>query len=420
MPLERFSLENYRCFKQRQEVELGKITVVLGRNNSGKSAAVRALQVLSTGIRTESPYPLDLERVEGLAPTFTDLIHGSRPHGRIRVGMGFRDADGQDFGLDAEIQNIDDQGVQVVSRLDIRGGADTRRFIWEYSADDVVGGEGRYEFDSTSGVLGFQGLMPIESDWEDSVGRISSISGKIRSEFDDVRYLGPFRKLPERFYRIPARRAASVGGQGEKALGMLAADVLQGRGELSQHVNDLLEKVLPGWRIGIDNVGGGMYVPRFSSTQDPDVRVHIDDVGTGVGQVLPILIQRAADRMSPPEKHAIEIVEEPELHLHPSAHAEVADLYVDAARETRVRFLVETHSETFLLRLRRRVAEGLLAPRDLAIYFVEESGGAAVLRRISVTRAGDVDYWPRGVFSEDFEEARALAVAQAGLGDDAR
>ena len=51
-------------------------------------------------------------------------------------------------------------------------------------------------------------------------------------------------------------------------------------------------------------------------------------------------------------------VEEPELHLHPSAHALVADLFLQAATSdgSRVRFLVETHSETFLLRLRRRIA----------------------------------------------------------------
>ncbi|GAA5008810.1 hypothetical protein GCM10025734_51420 [Kitasatospora paranensis] len=72
MSLERFSLENYRCFREKQEVELGKITVVLGRNNSGKSAVVRALPLLSIGIRGDSPYPLDL-----------DLVQGSTPRSRI-------------------------------------------------------------------------------------------------------------------------------------------------------------------------------------------------------------------------------------------------------------------------------------------------------------------------------------------------
>ena len=63
MALTRFSLENYRCFPDRQEVELGLVTVVLGRNNSGKSALVRAPLVFSTGFDGQPDLPLDLERL---------------------------------------------------------------------------------------------------------------------------------------------------------------------------------------------------------------------------------------------------------------------------------------------------------------------------------------------------------------------
>ncbi|GAA0377234.1 hypothetical protein Acor_30650 [Acrocarpospora corrugata] len=68
-----------------------------------------------------------------------------------------------------------------------------------------------------------------------------------------------------------------------------------------------------------------------------------------------------------------------------------------------MRFLVETHSETFLLRLRRRIAEGSVAAADVAVYFVENEGGSASARRIEIDSMGNLDYWPRGVFAEDFE-----------------
>ncbi|GAA0377222.1 hypothetical protein Acor_30670 [Acrocarpospora corrugata] len=68
MPLVRFSIENYRCFPKAQELELRAITVVLGKNHSGKSALVRAPLVLQTGIRTDSPMPLDLDRLGGVRP----------------------------------------------------------------------------------------------------------------------------------------------------------------------------------------------------------------------------------------------------------------------------------------------------------------------------------------------------------------
>jgi hypothetical protein len=419
MPLERFFLENYRCFRERQEVELGKITVVLGRNNAGKSAVVRALPVLSTGIRADSPYPLDPDPIQGFAPSFTDLIHGSSPHGRIHVGVSFRAEDGQVFGVNAEVQNIADQGVQLVSALEISCGSESEQFSWIPGPDAYSSMKRAYRVDGKEKQLLFRGLLPDGSDWSDSVGGVSGVSNRIREEFDEIRYLSPFRREPDRFFRAPSRAFGSVGYRGEKALGMLAADEMRGRGRIVREVNHLLAGMLPGWRIAVTDVGAGMYVPRLYSTRDPDLFVHIDDVGTGVVQFLPILIQRASDKVEPPAKPVLEIVEEPELHLHPSAHASIADLYIDAVQTSNVRFLVETHSENFLLRLRRRVAEERLRSEDLKIYFVEQADGSAFLRKIEVDALGNIDYWPTGIFAEDFEEVRALADAQANRVDNA-
>ncbi|WP_408053685.1 AAA family ATPase [Streptomyces sp. CMC78] len=413
MALERFFLENYRCFRERQEVELGKITVVLGRNNSGKSAVVRSLPILSTGIRSNSSYPLDLDPVQGFSSAFTDLVHGSSPHGRIRVGLSFRAEGGQCLGVDAEIQNIADQGMQLVSELEISCGAERENFSWIPGPDAYSSKKRAYRLGGEEKQLSFRGILPDRSDWSDSVGEVGGVTEKIVAEFDEIRYLGPFRRTPDRFFRAPTRAFDSVGYRGEKALGMLAADEMRGSGRLVHEVNRLLEELLPGWRIAVTNVGAGMYVPRLHSTRDPDLFVHIDDVGTGVVQFLPILVQHASDMVDPPANAVIGIVEEPELHLHPSAHAAIADLYIDAVQDSNVRFLVETHSENFLLRLRRRVAERRLKSNDLRIYFVEQLDGSAVLRKINVDELGNIDYWPAGVFAEDFEEVRALASAQA-------
>ncbi|MEU4048798.1 DUF3696 domain-containing protein [Streptomyces olivaceus] len=413
MPLERFSLENYRCFKNRQEVELGQITVVLGKNNSGKSAVVRALPVLATGIRTGSSYPLDLDPAQGFASSFTDLIHGSSPHGRISVGFSSRTSDGRVLGAEADIQNIADQGTQLVSSLKLCCDSNNVDFSWIPGPDAYSSEERTYRIGRNEKKLSFRGLFPDASDWSDSIGEVIGISGKMREEFDDIRYLGPFRNGPDRFFRASARSSESVGSRGEKALGILIADEMRGQGRVTHELNNLMARMLPGWRLVVTDVGAGMYVPRLHSTRDPELFVHLDDVGTGVVQFLPLLIQQASDRVQPPVHPVIEIVEEPELHLHPSAHATIADLYIDAARESNVRFLVETHSENFLLRLRRRVAEKQLRPEDLKIYFVEQAEGSAFLHKIEVDTLGNIDYWPTGIFSEDFEEVRALADAQA-------
>ena len=123
------------------------------------------------------------------------------------------------------------------------------------------------------------------------------------------------------------------------------------------------------------------------------------------------MVQRALDVVDPPKGPTLEIVEQPELHLHPAAHRGLADIYISAAQRSDTRFIVETHSETFLLRVRRRVAEGIVDPNILAVYFLENSKGIATVRPINIAADGSIDYWPTGIFSEDYEEARALAKA---------
>ncbi|HEV2634289.1 MAG TPA: AAA family ATPase [Actinocrinis sp.] len=59
-------LSNYRCFSDTQKIELKPITLVLGKNNSGKSALVRAPLVWSTGVQPNATVPLDLDLIRDL------------------------------------------------------------------------------------------------------------------------------------------------------------------------------------------------------------------------------------------------------------------------------------------------------------------------------------------------------------------
>ncbi|MGC4856792.1 AAA family ATPase [Micromonospora sp. DT4] len=82
MPLRKIVLENYRCFRDRQDIELAPVTVVLGKNNSGKSVLTRAPLVIGTGFDTTSTAPLDLDRlVPQPVDGFPDLIFEQSPHG---------------------------------------------------------------------------------------------------------------------------------------------------------------------------------------------------------------------------------------------------------------------------------------------------------------------------------------------------
>jgi len=137
-------------------------------------------------------------------------------------------------------------------------------------------------------------------------------------------------------------------------------------------------------------------------------KINLVDVGTGISQVFPLVLQRLAQGGNQPK---IEIIEQPELHLHPGAHGDIADLYIGASLNSKIQFVIETHSEVFLLRIRRRIAEGKMNPAHVVIYWVDDCDGISQIKKIEIDDKGDLSDWPTGVFSEDFEEVKAIRKA---------
>jgi len=140
-------------------------------------------------------------------------------------------------------------------------------------------------------------------------------------------------------------------------------------------------------------------------------RHNLTQSGQGFQQVLPVVTYLCGQRRAAFRPKLL-VVEEPELHLHPAAHAALADLMVDAVvGADRTQVIAETHSENLLLRLRRHVADGKLNPGDVGLLWFEHTEAGTRIRPIDVASDGSVSDWPKGVFSEDLGEVRAIARA---------
>ncbi|GAB2811395.1 hypothetical protein GCM10022221_06070 [Actinocorallia aurea] len=422
MALLRMAVENYRCFKERQELDLRPITLILGKNNSGKSALTRLPLLLETGLRTDSTLPLDLDQLGDDPPDFLDLVYGRNPHRSLNLGFTSSYGDSV-FDVRATVQNIDEKRTQFVKNLSVSDGAQMMALSWtgdftprKYA---VSGGGIRAGAEME---IGFRGLLPaaqVFPDLDETVSRARRPDRRIgvqamirgtRMSVGAAQYLGPYRARPSRLTRLPSRLAAQVGTAGENAAGMLVNDHVRRDGSLLHEVNELLRGGLGEWRVEVEPQGP-LYAVVLQSTVNPEVTVNLVDSGTGVAQVLPLVVQQAQHSLRSDGEGPLQIIEEPELHLHPAFHALLGDLFLEGIQRGG-RFLVETHSETLLLRLRRRIAEGLLASSDLAVYFVEHDDGSSRARRIHVDEYGDLDYWPDDVFSEDFTETKKLVQAQ--------
>ena len=142
--------------------------------------------------------------------------------------------------------------------------------------------------------------------------------------------------------------------------------------------------------------------------------VDLTDVGFGISQALPVVVES----FYVPQDSTV-IIEQPELHLHPRVQSELADLFIAAIRarengeERRIQFIVESHSEHFLQRLQRRIAEKTLGPQDVALYFCEPSSQGSILRELKVNIYGEIEDWPDDFFGDPMRDISARLDAAA-------
>jgi predicted ATPase len=137
-------------------------------------------------------------------------------------------------------------------------------------------------------------------------------------------------------------------------------------------------------------------------------RINLANMGEGLSQLLPIITRV----LTTPENGSL-LIEQPELHLHPAAQADLADLFISGAENGRNQCIVETHSEHLLLRLRRRIAEGVVDPAIVGVLYVERDGSESTVRSLDLDGAGQFEDWPKGFFDERYREALAIAEASS-------
>ena len=103
------------------------------------------------------------------------------------------------------------------------------------------------------------------------------------------------------------------------------------------------------------------------------------------------------------------LIEEPEIHLHPKAQADLASVLADEAKSGDKQMIITTHSEHVVGRLLTLVAEGMLSADELAIYsFEKDENGACSASEIEVTDRGQVSGGLKSFFETDLDEMRAV------------
>ena len=392
MKLKSISFENYKAFYEKQTIQLKPITILIGKNSSGKSSIAKLFTLFENSLSGEIDEPLLLNNygVE-LGEDFGNLFFGNSLAG---IPLNFNLTFENDVAIDISLftrksdgkASKDSYGLNIVE--------------WEYKDNTH-----RFKFREGSGdgyldennkwlSIDFKGFIP--SDFPNRE-KSKEIFNKLKI---DVDYIGPFRTLPERYFYLTGQtQFKDTGISGKNAYSMLGMSKYQEGDKLHQNVGSWYENHFDGWKLKVDESKQPLI--QILLTKD-DISINLVDVGQGMNQALPLVVRANVNRPD-----SIVVLEQPELHLHPAAHADLAELFARSAKENDQTFIIETHSENILLRLRKLIVENDFGftKDDLAIYWIEDAElKGKELREIIVDENGVLEDWPEGIFSESLKE----------------
>jgi hypothetical protein len=241
------------------------------------------------------------------------------------------------------------------------------------------------------------GDSPLMGTWDEIW---STYWNPSRRQIENIAHIGPLRQEPLRFDRYSPTIEAEVGATGNRMLSLLHEQP-----GLVMKVNEYLSLMDLPYKIKVGSLGSAETVGRVIYltlvNRKTGLVLSPSDVGVGYSQVLPLITQSALAR------NQLVCVEQPELHLHPAMQARLGDLFIsEATGGSRTRFLIETHSESLMLRILRRVREGHITPEDIQVVYVDQNEeGVAEIHHIPIDNNGDfTTAWPRGFFDERLEE----------------
>ena len=238
------------------------------------------------------------------------------------------------------------------------------------------------------------------------------------SEAMCMSYIGPFREDPKRIYRDTENDVRDVGAKGENLSTILLRESENDDG-LIDEISDWLKRNY-GYSLEISPASNGYF--NILLVDKNGIKSNIMDVGYGISQVLPIITQLirttyVRNRTIIKKRDEIVLVEQPELHLHPAAQADLAELITFSIKEKdSQRILVETHSEHLIRKLQVLIAQKKYITSDMvAVYSVEKTqDGQAVVTKMELNNEGRfLTKWPSGFFDKTHELASELREANS-------
>lgn len=456
--LNQLRIRNFKSWQDTGCIRMAPITLFFGANSSGKSSIGQFLLMLKQTI--ESPdrkavfYPGGRNSAVQLG-SYQEMVFRRNPNEKItfeyqwslpknmEIGDPLSDDvfSGDKLHFSAEVERgnaarhliqiaklkyclLDDRANHSSLSIELSRKPDKREYEASASPYNLVRKQGRAW--ALKDVVRFYGFSDEAVARYQNAGFTQELNLAQEKLFNSLYYLGPLRRKAERLYKWSGSAPESVGYEGENTIAAILAardrKISPGYGKKAKPFEKMIASKLKEMNL----IDAFRVKPISAQRQEHEVKVRakgsedwvdLPDVGFGVSQVLPVLAQCF---YAPPG--SIILMEQPEIHLHPSAQSVLADVMIAVIRskenrkERGIQLIIESHSEHFLRRLQRRIAEGDVLKEEVSAYFANITRTPATLEPLDIDDYGNIKNWPQDFFGDEMgdiiEQSKAAIKAR--------
>lgn len=433
-------IKNFKAWRDTGQIELAPLTILFGANSSGKSSLHQFLLMLRQTV--ESP---DRKRVlhtgDENTPvdlgSYSELVTDGDATVPLEFELAWRRPDPLRITDPRTKMRFEGRDLSFSSKFSATGESPPRVSVDEYSYTLRTKGEsgplGLRSWRESPGVyridaIGVELIRTLGRKWpvsapsqfhafpDDLATRYQhldfapDLTLALKEQLSALNYLGPLREKPGRLYRWSGEEVEHVGWRGERTVEALLAGRDRQFNTHPRKRYQPLQGVVARWLTTLGVIDSFTVTPIGHGRDEYEVRVKtpgsprevlLTDVGFGVSQVLPVIVECF---YSAPGSTLI--MEQPEIHLHPSVQAGLADLFIEAitmrehGKPRDVQLIIESHSEHLLRRLLRRIAEEKVERNQVRCYVVNAGPAGSTIEPLEVDDFGNVHNWPDNFFGD--------------------
>ncbi|MFW6130824.1 MAG: AAA family ATPase [Atribacterota bacterium] len=423
MEIKQLKLKNFRCLK-KSEIDFGKITLLTGPNNSGKSSIIASL--LGALQTKDFPFYYSLNGKYVELGDFKEVIFNHDEDLDITLDFLINDRN-KEYHFNTTWMKDSKNNMVKIKSLKIKCKYFTisllkkQNYYQLYFYYRKEKDKDRHEFIKFNKIIEkaiselkakpekqkdliYSDKTELKITNENNIFKnfsttsnmnfhrsISEIEGLLRRIGFKTNFICSFRLNPERTYYLSTRKQLKIERTGRYYTDQIVNWHYQKANEFKEFkkimknlnlLNDIKVESLPGGRFEI-RVKAHEYSPWSA----------LNDIGFGVPQLLPVI---TADIQL--GKQSTFIVAQPEIHLHPSCQADFGDYITNQIKKNEKKYIIETHSEYLLNRIRLQIVRGKISPDDVKIYYLKKSKKGNETIEIKFTEEGVIENAPPEFF----------------------